>query len=681
MKQAYSKTHSISFKIQALLICLVFALSIAFLTAFATNYKNAKMHSLEKLAETTIDYLNSDVQIELTKAIDMVVYAALEASYSSKEQARIAFVKMLPKNPSSFELYYGTALSRFDGGYFVTATDWAPYVTSPDWDQVKRPWFAQAIANPDKPSITEPYVDSSTGEMCISVVLPVKDDTGKIKGVAGVDVFLTELTRIVSSQKVTDDGKSFLVNADGVYITHSDQEYVTNERNIFNDLNAAEFSKDKLLRNKASVIFGKKDYAVSVPVKNTNWFLVSTGSLNALSDYSLAGILWIMSIFIIIAIIISLLFGSRISGRIKKTIDAVDTASDGNLKIYLDVTGDDEIARMSIRFNAFIDKLRNFVDTIKDTANTLLKNSQNLHFTATQLTNLADFTVNKSTSFAQATEQMTTNIEAMACGAEEASVNANEVAGAAEQMSVNMNTISSAITEMSTSISQIVNNTIEVRQVVTEAKDKATDATGVMNDLGLAAKEIGQVTDVIKKIADKTNLLALNATIEAASAGAAGKGFAVVAGEIKELANQSAQSADDIARRIEHIQSGTNNAVHVIRDVSNIIARINQSVETISGHIDRQTRTSNEIAQNVAQANMGAKRVSSSIGEVAKGANDVSRNAGEAARGATGIARDIGSLNDVAKESAQSVVLIQDSSMDLSNISEELQKTLNEFKM
>ena len=680
MIHTYSRIHSISFKIQALSIGLVLAVSAAFLVAFTTNSKKANMYNLEQLARQTIDYLNADVQIELTKAIDLAVYAGIEASYSGREHNREAFVRMLPANRSAFELYYGTAVSRFDGGYFVTATDWEPYSTSADWDQIKRPWFIQGIENPDRPSITDPYIDSSTGELCISVVQPVKDDNGRIKGVTGVDVFLTELTRIVNSHKVTDDGSSFLVDARGMYITHSDQGAIM-KRSIFQDLNASEFSQDQLLRNTASVIFGKKEYAVSVPVQNTNWFLVSTGSLDALDDYSLAGMLAIISAFIIIAVITSILVGSRISGRIKKTIEAVDTASNGNLRIHLDVSGDDEIANMSIHFNKFIEKLRAFVVTTKDTASNLLKNSQDLHFTATQLTNSADFTVSKSNAFAEATDQMTTNIEAMACGAEQASMNANEVAGAAEEMSVNMDTITNAIDEMTASISEIANNTVEVSKVVTEAKDKATDATGVMNDLGVAAKEIGQVTDVIKKIADKTNLLALNATIEAASAGEAGKGFAVVAGEIKELANQSAQSADDIARRIEHIQSGTNNAVQVIRDVSDIIARINQSVEIISTHVDQQTRTSNEISHNVAQANTGAKRVSSAIGDVANGANNVSLNAGEAARSATGMAKDIGSLSEIARESSQSAGLIQNSSKDLADISEELQKTLNEFKM
>jgi methyl-accepting chemotaxis protein len=202
-----------------------------------------------------------------------------------------------------------------------------------------------------------------------------------------------------------------------------------------------------------------------------------------------------------------------------------------------------------------------------------------------------------------------------------------------------------------------------------------------MNKLGTAAREIGQVTDVIKKIADKTNLLALNATIEAASAGEAGKGFAVVAGEIKELATQSALSADDIARRMNGIQSGTNDAVEVIRDVSDIIVKINDSVELIAGYIDQQTRTSNEISNSVAQANMGTKRVAGAIGEVARGTNDVSRNADEAAKGAANVSSSIASMSQVAKESANGATQVNQSAGDLANIASEIKDLLSPYKV
>jgi len=672
--------HSLSFRTQALSIGLVLAISITFLVVFITNTNETNMKSLEKLAEATTNYLSADIQTQLARTIDLAVYAAANTGYMNREQNKEYLGRMLKTNPAAFELYYGTIISRFDGGFFAAATDWDPYATNPEWDQIKRPWFPFALQNPGKPGITAPYIDDSTKKLCITIVQTVHDEKNNIKGVVGVDMFLTDLTELINARKITEDSRSFLVDKDGLYITHTDQNFVM-ERNVFQDLNASEFSKEKILKNKTTVILGKNDYAVSTPVQGTEWFLISTGALTSLNRSSLTSVLVVIGIFILLAIVVSLIVGSRISGRIQKTIETIDIVSKGDLTIRLKAGGKDEIADMSIRFDAFLDKLCELVKNISSYSGILSNNSNNLSSAALNLAASASNTAEKSNFITGTSEQMSMNINAMASGAEQASINAGDVAGAAEQMSVNMDTVASAVEEMSVSIRQIADNTGDVRKIAVDATVKAADATGVMNKLGSAAKEIGQVTDVIKKIADKTNLLALNATIEAASAGEAGKGFAVVAGEIKELANQSALSADNIARRIEGIQSGATAAADVIKGVSGIITIINESVDTIAGYVEQQTKASNEIASNVAQASAGAKRVASAISEVAKGVNDVSRNASEAARGADDVNRNVTVMSQAANESAQGAEQVTQSADDLSKIAEKLKKTVVHFRV
>ncbi|MDR3002329.1 MAG: methyl-accepting chemotaxis protein [Fibromonadaceae bacterium] len=388
---------------------------------------------------------------------------------------------------------------------------------------------------------------------------------------------------------------------------------------------------------------------------------------------------------LVVLIVISICFGiymtMSITGPVHKVLAAVEKNYEGDLSARSNLKQSDELGIMAKDLDSFFEKLTNIMRDLKLKSETLAGASEQLSAVSRQLASGSEETVAQSESVASTSEEMAVNINAMASGAEQASVNANEVAGAAEQMSVNMSTVASAIEEMSASISQISGNANEAHKVTGNATQKANNATNVMNKLGLAAKEIGQVTEVIKRIADKTNLLALNATIEAASAGEAGKGFAVVAGEIKELANQSAQSADDIARRIEGIQSGTNDAIAAIQDVSDIIGQINQSVDAIAGHVDQQTKASNEIANNVSQANMGAQRVASAIGEVAKGVIDVSRNAGEAAKGATNVSSNVTGMNCVAKESALGASQVSQSSDDLSKIAGDLKNTVSQFRV
>ena len=394
---------------------------------------------------------------------------------------------------------------------------------------------------------------------------------------------------------------------------------------------------------------------------------------------------YISTVILIAVLIISILFGIyltiSITNPLKKVVAVINRGRNGDMTARTELRQKDEMGVMAKDLDSFFEYLQGVLKDINKNSETLASAGEQLSAVSRQLASSSEQTVNQSNTVASTSEEMAVNINAMASGAEQASVNANEVAGAAEQMSVNMNTVAAAVEEMSASINQIADNAAEARQVATEATKKSDDATDVMGKLGTAAKEIGQVTDVIKKIADKTNLLALNATIEAASAGEAGKGFAVVAGEIKELANQSAQSADDIARRIEGIQGGTSNAVTVIHDVSEIIVKINHSVDAIANHVEQQTKASNEIASNVAQANTGAKRVAGAIGEVAKGSHDISRNAGEAAKGAHDVSNNVSTVNQAAKESAQGAVQVNQSAAELSKMAAELKGIVQRFKI
>jgi len=353
---------------------------------------------------------------------------------------------------------------------------------------------------------------------------------------------------------------------------------------------------------------------------------------------------------------------------------------EGDLTQRIDIHSGDEIGTLVSYFNKLMDTLQHPISETKSTVSGMAAAAEELSSVSHHLSDTSTETVKQVSNAASTAEQVAANIKAMANGAEQATVNINNVASAAEQMSVNMNTIAAAVEEMSASIRQIANNASEAHSISKDAAVKSTGATATMNKLSMAAKEIDHVTNVIKKIADKTNLLALNATIEAASAGEAGKGFAVVAGEIKELANQSAQSADDIANRIDGIQNETNSAVKVISDVSSIIEKINQSVEAIAGHVEQQTKASNEIANNVSQANVGAKRVAASISDVAKGSNDIALNAAEAVKGTNAIQENMTVASNVAKESNQGASQVNSSADDLARITSSLRKVTDKFK-
>ena len=383
-----------------------------------------------------------------------------------------------------------------------------------------------------------------------------------------------------------------------------------------------------------------------------------------------------------VLIIMAAMFVSRsIAKPVVDAVRVVEEIAKGDFTQSITVSSNDEIGRLSSSINEMVHQLKEMFLTISNNSRTLASASEELSAVSSQLASGSEETTSQAGAVAGATEQMSANINNMASAVEEMSMNVGTVSSGAEQMSQNMNAVSSAVEEMTASINEIAKNAREASKVAGQASDMSSNASSTMNTLGTAAKAIGEVTEVIKRIAEQTNLLALNATIEAASAGDAGKGFAVVANEIKELANQSANAAEDIASRIAGVQNNTGQAVKVIADVAAIINTINQSVEVISHSVEQQTRAAAEIANNVAQAASGANNIASSIAEVAKGANDVSRNTGEAARGANEVASNIQGVSKSANDTSASAQQVSTSSHDLAKVAGELETMVAKFKV
>ncbi len=370
-----------------------------------------------------------------------------------------------------------------------------------------------------------------------------------------------------------------------------------------------------------------------------------------------------------------------ITRPINSLVDVIKEIAGGDFTKTIIVKSKDEIGILSETVNNMISGLRDMISNLKENARTIASASEELSTVSSQMAGSSEEMATQSESVSSASEQMSTNINTMASAAEEMSVNVSTMSSTAEQMSQNMNTVASAIEEMSMSIKDVSNNANDASSVANDAMKMSTEATHTMDTLGDAANEIGKVTEVIKRIAEQTNLLALNATIEAASAGEAGKGFAVVANEIKELANQSAQAAEDIATKIEGVQGNTGNAVTVIKDVSNIIEDINKSVGVITNAVTEQTRAANDISLNVAEANTGAQTTASSVGEINKGINDMSRNAGEAAKASGDVAANIQGVSQAANESNSSAQQIKMASGELATIAGTLQDVVAQFKV
>lgn len=376
------------------------------------------------------------------------------------------------------------------------------------------------------------------------------------------------------------------------------------------------------------------------------------------------------------------LVGRSISQSLNLTVSRLkDIAQgEGDLTVRLEIRSRDELEELALSFNMFVANLQKVIRDIADNSEILDTFASDMFSISSLMSSGADEVSEKSGTVASGAEEMSFNISTIASSAEEISVNVQSISFTAEQMSQNMNSVASAVEEMKFAITEISKSARKGTDISAQALKMSVTATKSMNILGNAVGEIGEVIAIIRKIAERTNLLALNARIEAASAGDAGRGFAVVANEIKDLANQSARAATDVAVRIQGVQKNTQDAVAVIEDVSGIINTINDSVDGINQSVEQQKQSVENISFNAFQVNSGVSNIAASISEILRGINEMSANAGEAAKATTEVAAHIQSVSQAASDSSAGARQVHASADELAKVSKKLQELVAKFK-
>ncbi|KPA11849.1 methyl-accepting chemotaxis protein [Candidatus Magnetomorum sp. HK-1] len=330
-----------------------------------------------------------------------------------------------------------------------------------------------------------------------------------------------------------------------------------------------------------------------------------------------------------------------IQNFLKKSIDGKQS-----IETTMPVVKSDELGQTMQYINAYIEKISNCIKTahedevnLKTSLKTFQTQSQKMVSEIEQINNTSNEVMNKAS-------QLTHFVNEMTKASEQVSMNIIGISSTTEQVAGNMSETKESIEKMTASVNYIARSTEEGMNISENIMEMAANANSTINSLGEAAREIGKVTGVIKRIAVQTNLLALNASIEASTAGEAGKGFAVVANKIKQFASQSAKSAEDIASRIEGVESKTENAIEVINNISDTIDMVSLTIGFIADAVDQQNRSAGKINQYVQSSDEGANHIAQTISEATEIVENISKFTLKSTRGAQEVSMLIQELND-----------------------------------
>ncbi|MGE8035821.1 methyl-accepting chemotaxis protein [Lysinibacillus sp. NPDC093692] len=524
------------------------------------------------------------------------------------------------------------------------------------FDPRKRSWYKQAVDSKGQVSITAPYVTQTTGDIVLTITQALPDGSGVI----GLDVNISRLSTITNDIRIGKTGFASLLDSNKIYIAQPNKE---------SGAEATESYITKIYEQDSGTVIEKDRQLQFVTNKLTGWKVVGTmftaeAANAAASTFNIN--LIIIAISITVGIIFMLFMIKSVVNPINRLKQSAIKISEGDLTEFIDNHSKDEIGQLGEAFIAMKVNLKKLIRNVDQSSQHVQTSAHGLSANAEQNIAASEQVTEAMQQVAVSTEKQTTSIDQNAVSIEEIAKGVVEIADSSMQVSDLSSRAIQLADEGGQAVEQTVNQMVSIHESVTQSDT-------MIKSLYDRTKEIGSILEIISAISEQTNLLALNAAIEAARAGEHGKGFAVVADEVRKLAEQSHQSAEQISALITGIQQDTAKSVQTMMKTSADVQDGLQLTEDTSKKFASIIKRLHEIAPKMEDISASAQEMSAVVEEVSATAIELTDHA----------KINAAASEEVAASTEQTLSSIQEmavASKALLDMADELQSYVNRFK-
>lgn len=478
-------------------------------------------------------------------------------------------------------------------------------------------------------------VDGSTGELALFIDYRV-EKKGRLVGVAGMGLQMTELSKLIHDFSFGEHGKVFLVRNDGLVQVHPEAA-LSGKRQLGEQLGAqaakAVLSGGASLRSGRFERDGEQYLAFGLPLRDLNWTLVA--EVPEAEIYApMQQAVWLTSLIGGAVALVSLLLVVLLARGLVRPLRRVTAAlvqigsGAGDLSQRLDDSRPDELGDLARGFNRFQGSQRDLIGEVLNT-------SERLHRAVEQVTQVVDNTAERSGRQQDMTAMVATAVHEMGLTVQDIARNAGQAAQASQ-----------AARDEALQAREVVQRSVRGIEGMSGDIGKAADAVSQLAD---EVASIDEVLAVIRSISEQTNLLALNAAIEAARAGDMGRGFAVVADEVRTLARRTQLSTDEVQQMIQRLKQGAGSAVTSMQagqQATGAGVEASQRTGASLGAITDQVEHISDMNHQVATATEEQSAVTEEINRTVQGISDLARDTAAEVQGCREECQALRSLAD-----------------------------------